>query len=109
MTQITALFCRFQYRTRQVTQRGRASELLHPCHQGRLRAALHINSHRGRNQYLKRALAGDAFFRWPLNAAHPQRINSINEEKGDALARRRRSRAGEERTLRVRPKSNAAI
>src|SRR5664279_5867224 len=34
VTQITARFCQFRCRTRQVTQRGRALELLHPCHQG---------------------------------------------------------------------------
>src|SRR5450759_2773768 len=34
-----------------------------------------INMHRGRNQYPKRALAGDAFFRRPLNASHPRGVN----------------------------------
>jgi hypothetical protein len=57
-----------------------------------------INSHRGRNQYPKWALAGDAFFRWPLNTTHPRGAESINEEKGDALGAAR-SRTGEETTM----------
>ena len=36
-----------------------------------LASAHRINSHRGRNQYLKRTLAGNAFFRRPLNASPP--------------------------------------
>jgi len=46
------------------------------------------------SSYPKRALAGNVFFRRPLNTAHPRGAESINEKKDDALARRQGSELG---------------
>ena len=60
--QVPALFCRFQYRTRQVTQRSvpRNSSTLATRVGSEPRCILIAIA--GVNEYLKRALAGDAFF-----------------------------------------------